>query len=170
VVLADVGDVHRFGNRDRFASWNGTAPLDASSGEQQRHHLSGPVIAGSSGHCTSWESSSSVIPPPAASISTRRRRLAIPRWKRCALKRRLSNVVYARMRVDQKRREAAGPGGHPRTTLQFRVTRLTPDTGPSDKPQPEPAAVQPKPITAAPWRKGEPTFLVACSLSQVPRQ
>ncbi|WIY00950.1 transposase [Amycolatopsis mongoliensis] len=37
---ADVGDIHRFGNRDRFASWNGTAPLDASSGEQQRHRLS----------------------------------------------------------------------------------------------------------------------------------
>jgi transposase len=28
-----------------------------------------------------------------------------------ALKRRLSNVVYARMLADQKRREAAGPGG-----------------------------------------------------------
>jgi transposase len=38
-LLADVGDIHRFGNRDRFASWNGTAPLDASSGNQQRHRL-----------------------------------------------------------------------------------------------------------------------------------
>ncbi|MEV5720474.1 transposase [Amycolatopsis mediterranei] len=28
------------GNRDRFACWNGTGPLDASSGEQQRHRLS----------------------------------------------------------------------------------------------------------------------------------
>ncbi|WP_410609700.1 IS110 family transposase [Amycolatopsis sp. lyj-109] len=36
-LLADVGDIHRFASRDRFASWNGTAPLDASSGEQQRH-------------------------------------------------------------------------------------------------------------------------------------
>jgi transposase len=39
-LLADVGDVHRFRDRDRFASWNGTAPLDASCGEQQRHRLS----------------------------------------------------------------------------------------------------------------------------------
>ncbi|MFE9580565.1 IS110 family transposase [Nocardia sp. NPDC006044] len=39
-LLADTADIHRFGNRDRFASWNGTAPLDASSGEQQRHRLS----------------------------------------------------------------------------------------------------------------------------------
>ncbi|WP_378741003.1 transposase [Nocardia brasiliensis] len=39
-LLADTEDIHRFGNRDRFASWNGTAPLDASSGQQQRHRLS----------------------------------------------------------------------------------------------------------------------------------
>ncbi len=39
-LLADVGDIHRFRDRDRFASWNGTAPLDASSGNQQRHRLS----------------------------------------------------------------------------------------------------------------------------------
>ncbi|MGK8491319.1 transposase [Nocardia asiatica] len=31
---------NRFASRDRFASWNGTAPLDASSGQQQRHRLS----------------------------------------------------------------------------------------------------------------------------------
>ncbi|WP_433733304.1 transposase [Nocardia sp. CA-129566] len=39
-LLADTGDIHRFAARDRFASWNGTAPLDASSGDQQRHRLS----------------------------------------------------------------------------------------------------------------------------------
>ena len=39
-VLADVGDVTRFADRNRFASWSGTAPLDASSGEQNRHRLS----------------------------------------------------------------------------------------------------------------------------------
>ena len=39
-LLADVGDIHRFRDKDRFASWNGTAPLDASSGAQQRHRLS----------------------------------------------------------------------------------------------------------------------------------
>ena len=39
-ILADVGDVTRFADRNRFASWTGTAPLDASSGEQIRHRLS----------------------------------------------------------------------------------------------------------------------------------
>ena len=32
-ILADVGDVARFADRNRFASWTGTAPMDASSGE-----------------------------------------------------------------------------------------------------------------------------------------
>ena len=39
-TLADVGDIARFADRNRFASWTGTAPLDASSGEQNRHRLS----------------------------------------------------------------------------------------------------------------------------------
>ena len=30
----------RFADRNRFASWTGTAPIDASSGEQIRHRLS----------------------------------------------------------------------------------------------------------------------------------
>jgi hypothetical protein len=39
-LLADVGNIHRFASRDHFASWNGTAPLDASSGQRLRHRLS----------------------------------------------------------------------------------------------------------------------------------
>ena len=61
-----------------------------------------------------------------------------------ALKRRLSNVVYARMIADQKRRQAAGPGGQSGTTLQSSVTDLTPDIGSSDKPLPGPATSHPK--------------------------
>jgi transposase len=39
-VLADVGDISRFAHRNRFASWTGTAPIEASSGETVRHRLS----------------------------------------------------------------------------------------------------------------------------------
>ena len=45
-VLADVGDVARLADRDRFASWTGTAPIEASSGEKVRHRLSGPGTGG----------------------------------------------------------------------------------------------------------------------------
>ena len=40
-VLAEVGDVGRFPTKDHFATYNGTAPIDVSSGEQVRHRLSG---------------------------------------------------------------------------------------------------------------------------------
>ncbi len=39
-LIGDIGDVARFPTRGHFASWNGTAPIDASSGEQNRHRLS----------------------------------------------------------------------------------------------------------------------------------
>jgi transposase len=39
-ILADAGDVARFPGRSHFASWNGTAPIDASSGTHIRHRLS----------------------------------------------------------------------------------------------------------------------------------
>ena len=45
-ILADVGDIARFTDRNRFASWTGTAPLEASSGENVRHRLSRAGTAG----------------------------------------------------------------------------------------------------------------------------
>jgi hypothetical protein len=39
-ILAEAGDVARFATKDKFASYNGTAPIDVSSGEQVRHRLS----------------------------------------------------------------------------------------------------------------------------------
>lgn len=39
-LLVEVGDIARFPDKAHFASWNGTAPIDASSGEHVRHRLS----------------------------------------------------------------------------------------------------------------------------------
>jgi transposase len=38
-ILAEVGTIDRFANESRLASYAGVAPLDASSGRQQRHRL-----------------------------------------------------------------------------------------------------------------------------------
>ena len=78
-LLADVGDIHRFAGRDKFASWNGTAPLDASSGNQERHRLSPPATAGSTARCTSWSWYSSATRLPAALTTTRAKPAACPR-------------------------------------------------------------------------------------------
>ena len=39
-LLVETGDPARFPDKAHFASWNGTAPIDASSGDQVRHRLS----------------------------------------------------------------------------------------------------------------------------------
>jgi len=114
-LLADVSDVHRFAGRDRFASWNGTAPLDASSGSQARHRLSRAgnrrinrvlhiMAVVQLRHQTKGR----------AYYDARRAGGMPSMMAMRALKRRLSNVVFARMLADQKRREA-GPGGQPGT-------------------------------------------------------
>ena len=38
-VLVEVGDVRRFPSRHHFASYTGTAPVDVSSGDTNRHRL-----------------------------------------------------------------------------------------------------------------------------------
>ena len=144
-LLADVGDIHRFADRDRFASWNGTAPLDASSGEQQRHRLSraGNRRINRALHIMAIVQLRNPTEGRAYFDAKKAAGKTSMEAMR-ALKRRLSNVVYAQMLTDQKRREAAGPAGHSGTTLQSSATDLTPDIGSSDKPLPEPARTQPK--------------------------
>src|SRR5215469_8751014 len=39
LVLGHSGDISRFKNRDHYASYNGTAPIEASSGPRTRHRL-----------------------------------------------------------------------------------------------------------------------------------
>ena len=39
-VIGDVRHVSRFGNRDRFAACNGTAPIEVSSGGRKVYRLS----------------------------------------------------------------------------------------------------------------------------------
>jgi len=149
-LLADVGDIHRFADRDRFASWNGTAPLDASSGDQKRHRLSraGNRRINRTLHIMAVVQLRNPTEGRAYFDAKKAADKTSMEAMR-ALKRRLSNVVYAQMTADQKRREAASPGGHSGTTLQSSVTDLTPDIGSSDKPLPGPATSQPKPALPA---------------------
>jgi transposase len=149
-LLADVGDIRRFADRDRFASWNGAAPLDASSGAQQRHRLS---------RAGNRRINRTLHIMAVVQLRNRTQGRAYYDTKKAAgktsmeamraLKRRLSNIVYARMVADQTPTQVAGPGGQSGTTLLSSVTDLTPDIGPSDKPLPGPATSQPKPLVPA---------------------
>jgi transposase len=147
-ILADVGDVARFPDRNHFASWTGTAPIDASSGEHVRHRLS---RAGNRrlNHVL-YMAQLVQLRNDTEGRAYYRRKLSQGKTSmeamRC-LRRRLSDVVYRQLVADAAARtlsdsavsDRADPGGHSGTTLQSSVTDLTPDIGSSDKPLPGPA-------------------------------
>ncbi|MEV6337734.1 transposase [Nocardia vinacea] len=139
-LLADTGDIHRFANRDRFGSWNGTAPLDASSGERQRHRLSraGNRKINRVLHIMAVVRLRHRHTAGRAYYDARRTGGTTSMEALRALKRRLSNVVFAQMLADQRRRELAGPGGQSGTTTDSSATGSNPHTDPSDKSQPGP--------------------------------
>jgi transposase len=143
-TLADVGDIARFADRNRFASWTGTAPLDASSGEQIRHRLS-----------RAGNRRMNHVIHIAAIVQLRndtegrayyRRKLAAGKTPmealRC-LKRRLSDVIYRRLVADTqaraRRADQTGPGGHCGATQESSAADLPPHIDTSDKPLPGPA-------------------------------
>jgi transposase len=139
-ILADVGDVARFADRNRFASWTGTAPLDASSGDQNRHRLS-----------RAGNRRMNHVLHVAAIVQIRRdtegrtyyrRQLAAGKTPmealRC-LKRRLSDVVFRQLVHDAQAVEGASPGGHCGATLQSSAVDLHPHIDTSDQPLPGPA-------------------------------
>src|SRR6185437_2434623 len=107
-ILADVGDVARFPDRNHFASWTGTAPLDASSGEQIRHRLS---RAGNRRLNHVLHIAAIVqIRHDTAGRAYYRRKLAdgkTPMEALRCLKRRLSDVIYRQLLADTH--AAAGP-------------------------------------------------------------
>ncbi len=113
-ILADVGDVARFADRNRFASWTGTAPLDASSGEQIRHRLS---RAGNRrvNHMLHIAAVTQIRLDTEGRAYYRRKRAAGKtrmEAMRC-LKRRISDAVYRQLVADAQRTESQsghGPG------------------------------------------------------------
>jgi transposase len=143
-ILADVADVARFPDRNHFASWTGTAPIDASSGEHTHHRLS---RAGNRrlNHVL-YMAGIVQLRNDTEGRTYYRRKCAEAKTSLEALpclKRRLSDVVYRQRVADAKARaatvEETGPGGHSGATLSSSATDLTPDIGSSNKPQPGPA-------------------------------
>ena len=138
-LLGDVGDIARFADKGRFASWNGTAPLDASSGDQARHRLSraGNRRINRTLHIMAIVA----LRNDTEGRAYYRRKLAAGKTTmealRC-LKRRLSDVVCQQMRTDAKRL-AAGPGGHTGASSQSSAADSHPGIGTSDKSLPGPA-------------------------------
>ena len=115
-LLVEVADITRFPNRDHFASWNGTASIDASSGDNVRHRLS---RAGNRQINRTLHIMATVQlrndTEGRAYFDRRKSDGKTSMEAMRALKRRLSNIVYKTMLDDAVRAsaasEATGPGG-----------------------------------------------------------
>jgi transposase len=68
-LLGHVGDIGRFPSQDHFASYTATAPLDASSGNQQRHDSTPAATANSTPRCTPSRSARPATQDPAATTT-----------------------------------------------------------------------------------------------------
>ena len=145
VVAARIlADVARFTDRNRFASWTGTAPLDASSGEQIRHRLS---RAGNrkANHVIHIAAACQIrVDSPGRAYY--RRKLAAGKTRREAmrcLKRRISDAIFRQLLADADAAGLegvdAGPGGHCGASLISSAAGSNPPTGTSDQPLPGPA-------------------------------
>jgi transposase len=151
-LIGDVSDIARFATAAHFASWNGTAPIEASSGDQKRHRLSraGNRRINRVLHIMAIVQLRHDTPGRAYY----RRRLAegkTPMEALRALKRHLSDVIYKRMAHDAKRAQTTttGPGGQSGATLQSSADGPIPTAASSDKSQPGPAAHKRRTILAA---------------------
>jgi transposase len=111
-MLVEVAGITRFPDRGHFTSWNGTAPIDASSGDHVRHRLS---RAGNRQINRVLHIMAVVqLRHPTKGRAYYDRKVAAgktPMEAMRALKRRLSDVVFRQMMADA-RAERTGPGGH----------------------------------------------------------
>jgi len=103
-ILALTGDIDRFASQDHFASYCGTAPIEASSGDIQRHRLSrrGNRQLNAAIHVIAV----CQVRDAGPGQDHYRRKIASAKTSaeaRRSLKRRLSNVIYRRIRADQQR-------------------------------------------------------------------
>ena len=138
-LLIGVGDITRFPMRGHFASWNGTAPIDAP-------HLAirsatgspAPATDRSTAPCTSWPRSSCATRPKDAPTTTRK---ASGKTSMEAM-RSEGTTVRHRLPAHGRRRRARDdePGGHGGTSTKSSVTGSHPHTGSSDQSLPGPAA------------------------------
>jgi len=143
-LIGDIADIARFATPGHFASWNGTAPIDASSGDQERHRLS---RAGNRRINRVLHIMAIVqLRHDTEGRAFYRRKLAAgktPMEAIRALKRRLSDVVYRQM-VNDAKAARTGPGGHPGATLQSSAASPIPTADSSDQSQPGPATHEPR--------------------------
>jgi transposase len=117
-VIGDVAGVARFATRDRFAAYNGTAPIEVSSGNRKTHRLS---LRGNRriNHAIHMAAITQIRHAHSDGRAYYDKKVAEGKTHKEALrslKRRISNAIYARLQDDARQASGnvqAGPGGQP---------------------------------------------------------
>jgi transposase len=132
-VVGITGDIGRFANRDRFAAFNGTAPVEVSSGARVIYRLSRRGNR-QLNHAIHIVAVCQIRHRHSAGRVYYDRKLAEGKTTKEALrclKRRISDALYARMRHDARTATAAahkGPGGQPGNDSDASATGSHPAT------------------------------------------
>jgi transposase len=104
-LIGYTGDVGRFGNRDRFAAYNGTAPVEFSSGGRTVHRVSERGNR-QLNHAIHMAAICQLRQPHSEGRAYFERKVAEGKTKKKAvraLKRQISNAVYRRLVADARR-------------------------------------------------------------------
>jgi transposase len=118
-VIGAAADVSRFADRDRFAAYNGTAPVEVASGGRKIHRLSlrGNRRLNHAIHMAAVTQIRHKHSPGRAYFDKKLAEGKTGKEALRALKRQLSDVIYARLQADAARQsmpaQAEGPGGQP---------------------------------------------------------
>jgi transposase len=116
-VIGDTGDISRFASKDHFAAYNGTAPVEVSSGNRVVHRLS---LRGNRrmNHAVHMAAVTQIRYQHTKGRAYYDKKVAEGKTSKealRALKRQVSDAIYQRLKADARRAgaSAAGPGGHP---------------------------------------------------------
>ena len=112
-VIGDVRTVSRFASRDRFASYDGTAPIEVSSGGRKVCRLSRRGNRRLN-HAIHMAAVTQIRYRHTKGRAYYVKKLAEGKTSKealRALKRQVSDAIYQHLKADARR--AAGPGGHP---------------------------------------------------------
>jgi transposase len=152
-VLGDVGDISRFASPDSFAAYNGTAPVEVSSGNRVIHRLS---LRGNRrmNHAIHMAAVTQIRYQHSKGRVYYEKKMAEGKTSKealRALKRQVSDALYKQMKADARRVGASltGPGGQPGNGSVASAAGLhpadrlfgqaTPGPAPTLRPQPGPS-------------------------------
>jgi transposase len=129
-VLGYVRDIHRFPTRDRFAAYNGTAPIEASSGNRKIYRLSrrGNRQLNYVIHIAAVSQIRHHGSTGRAYYDRKINEGMAPKSALRSLKRKISDALYTRMIDDARRLTGKDPGGQTGNDSASSAASSHPDT------------------------------------------